>query len=59
MLYVKLEKEGLKMKKKFIVLACTALLLAGCGKNPKLQDGKEVIASMKDKNITVYNRYYK
>ena len=45
------------MKKKFIVLACTALLLAGCGKNPKLQDGKEVIASMKDKNITVEDLY--
>lgn len=45
------------MKKKFIIMACTALLLAGCGKNPKLQDGKEVIASMKDKNITVEELY--
>ena len=45
------------MKKKFIIMACTALLLAGCGKSPKLQDGKEVIASMKDKNITVEELY--
>ena len=41
------------MKKKIFVVTLAVLLLAGCGKNPKLQDGKEVIASMKDKNITV------
>ena len=45
------------MKKKFLVVTLMVLLLAGCGKNPKLQDGKEVIASVKDKNITVEELY--
>ena len=44
------------MKKKIIIMACAVVLLAGCG-NPKLQDGKEVVASIKDKNITAEELY--
>ena len=44
------------MKKKIIIMACAVVLLAGCG-NPKLQDGKEVVASIKDKNITAEDLY--
>ncbi len=45
------------MKKKIIMLVLSAVLLAGCNGNPKLKDGKEVIASMKDNDITVEELY--
>ena len=44
------------MKKKIAVMVCTAMLLVGCG-NPKLKDGKEVVASIKDKEITAEELY--
>ncbi len=45
------------MKKKIIVLALAVTLLAGCNNNPKLKDGKEVIATMKGNDITVEELY--
>ena len=46
------------MKKKIAIMVCTAMLLAGCG-TPKLKDGKEVVASVKDYSITAEELYDK
>ena len=42
------------MKKKFLILSMTCMLLlcSGCKKEVKLKDGKEVVASVKGKDVT-------
>ena len=45
------------MKKKFLVVLLTMLLLTGCNNKPKLENSEYVVASMKDKNITADELY--
>ena len=49
------------MKKTLLTLGVCALIfgLVGCGQTPQLKDGKEVIASIKGKKITVEDLYEK
>ena len=49
------------MKKTLLTLSICALVftLVGCGQNPQLKDGKEVVASVKGKKITAEDLYEK
>lgn len=45
------------MKKKIILLLLVVLLASGCGKSPKLVNGKEAVAELKESSITVDDLY--
>lgn len=45
------------MKKLLLCVSVMALLLTGCGKVPKLADGKEAVVSLKDGGISVDDLY--
>ena len=45
------------MKKYLLLLLCIPLLVTGCKRVPKLADGKEVVASLGDKQFTVEELY--
>lgn len=47
------------MKKYLIITICALLLVTGCTNEPKLQDGKEVIASLDGVSYTVEDLYAK
>lgn len=47
------------MKKKFLIVLGALILLTGCGKVPKLQDGKEVVASIDGYDLTAEELYEK
>lgn len=47
------------MKKKFLIVIGALILLTGCGKVPKLQDGKEVVASIDGYDLTAEELYEK
>lgn len=45
------------MKKKFLGIMCTLVLLTGCSKSPKLSNGEEVVASVDGKDFTANELY--
>lgn len=47
------------MKKKFLIVIGALILLTGCGKVPKLQDGKEIVASIDGYDLTAEELYEK
>lgn len=46
------------MKKKIALLFCASLLLTGCGKIPKLENGKEAVVSYKDGTLISVDDLY-
>ena len=47
------------MKKVIISILIVLLLVTGCGKVPKLQDGKEAVVNLKNGGISVDDLYHK
>ena len=45
------------MKKKFLGIVCTMVLMTGCSKSPKISNGEEVVASINGKDFTA-NEFY-
>lgn len=46
------------MKKKIMILGACSMLLCGCGKIPKLQNGEEAIVTFKDGQMISVNDFY-
>lgn len=46
------------MKKKIMILGACSLLLCGCGKIPKLQNGDEAVVTFKDGQMISVNDFY-
>ncbi len=46
------------MKKVIICSLMVLLLVTGCGKIPKLQDGKDAVVNLKDGGISVDDLYH-
>ena len=46
------------MKKKLLVLAVIGLMMCGCGKIPKLENGEEAVVTFKDDNAISVNELY-
>lgn len=46
------------MKKKIIIVGLSALLLCGCGKIPKLENGEEAVITFKDGKKISVNEFY-
>ncbi len=45
------------MKKKFLGIVCTMVLMTGCSKSPKISNGEEVVASINGKDFTANELY--
>ena len=46
------------MKKKLLVLAVIGLMMCGCGKIPKLENGEEAVVTFKDNEAISINELY-
>ncbi len=57
MIELRIFKGGYYMKKILICLCLVLLLVTGCGKVPKLENGQEAVVSLKDGDISVDDLY--